>query len=304
MAESAKHYLITGATGFIGGHLCAHLLQRGDRVIALTRNTRRARRRLGDGVTAVESLGEIAPDQPVDAVINLAGENLVSGRWSPARKRKFIDSRIGTTDNLVAWIAEREQRPGVLVSGSAVGYYGDQGPKLLQECDEPRPGFSHSLCQHWEQSAQKAEELGLRVCLLRTGIVLGRDGGTLKKMLPAFRMGMGGRLGSGEQWLSWVHIIDLVRLIDFLANHATLTGPFNGTAPNPVTNAHFTAALAAQLRRPAVMHMPAVTLRLIFGELADELLLASQRVLPSTALEAGFEFQYPELEGALAQLLG
>lgn len=303
MAQDKQQVLITGATGFIGRHLCDDLRRQGASVIALTRDVRRARKRLGGDIEAVEKLADIPADRPVEAVVNLAGENLMSGPWTERRKRRFVDSRVGTTQRLVDWIGERERRPSVLVSGSAIGYYGRQECHILQEFDEPRPNFSHYLCERWEQTAQQAEDMGLRVCRLRTGLVLGTDGGVLKRMLPAFKLGLGCRLGSGEQWMSWIHIDDIVRLIQFLIGHDTLTGPFNGTAPTPVTNAEFTETLARELRRPVLFSAPAFVLRLTAGELADELLLASQRVVPAAAQEAGFEFRYPRLQPALADLL-
>lgn len=301
--QAEQTYLITGASGFIGRHLCEHWLSSGIDLVALSRYPSSARQTLGERVSVVEFLTDIPEHQHIDAVVNLAGEPLFSGRWNDRRKRRFVSSRVDTTEQLVDWLESRVQRPSVLVNGSAIGYYGDQGGKVVSEYEAPHAGFAHTLCNAWEQAALQAEELGVRVCLLRTGIVLGRDGGSLQKMLPVYRLGGGGPLGKGDQWMSWIHIDDLVRLVDFLIEHRTLSGPFNGTSPQPVTNLQFSNALGRQLHRPAFVPMPAFMLRTVFGEMADELLLCSQRILPQAALDAGFEFRHVELDEALANLL-
>lgn len=238
-----------------------------------------------------------------DAVINLAGEPLAAGRWTDARKQRFRASRIGITEQIHAWIAQQpaEQRPRVLVSGSAVGYYGERGDAVLTEADGPGDDFSATLCRDWEAAAMAIAALGPRVSCVRTGIVLDRDGGALARMLPAFRLGGGGPFGNGRHWMSWIHRADMVGLLQWLLEHGQ-AGAYNATAPTPVTNAEFARTLAGTLHRPALLALPAGVLRLGFGEMAD-LLLVSQRVLPQRALDAGFQFQYVRLDAALRAIL-
>lgn len=290
--------LITGGTGFIGQALCTALLRAGHQVSVLTRDPRRANRTL-PGITAVETLDGVQ----ADAVINLAGEPLAAGRWTEARKQQFRASRLGITRQLQAWIAQQpaEQRPSVLISGSAVGYYGERGDTALTEADSAGDDFSAVLCRDWEAEAAKIAALGPRVSWVRTGIVLDRDGGALARMLPAFRFGGGGPFGNGGHWMSWIHRVDMVALLLWLLEHGE-AGAYNATAPTPVTNAEFARTLARVLHRPALLALPAGLLRLGFGEMA-ELLLISQRVLPQRALAAGFRFQYPGLEAALRAIL-
>ncbi|MEA5124204.1 TIGR01777 family oxidoreductase [Xanthomonas floridensis] len=290
--------LITGGTGFIGQALCPALLHAGHQVSVLTRDTRRAGRVL-PGVTAVERLDGMQ----AEAIINLAGEPLAAGRWTASRKQRFRDSRLGITRQLHDWIARQspEQRPSVLISGSAVGYYGDRGDTALTEADSAGDDFSALLCRDWEAEAARIGALGPRVSVVRTGIVLDRDGGALARMLPAFRFGGGGPFGDGRHWMSWIHRADMVALLVWLLQHGQ-AGAYNATAPNPVTNAQFARTLATVLHRPALLALPAGLLRLGFGEMA-ELLLVSQRVLPQRALDAGFRFQYTQLDAALRAIL-
>lgn len=290
--------LITGGTGFIGQALCPALVQAGHQVSVLTRDLRRAARRL-PGMTVVDTLDGLQ----ADAVINLAGEPLAAGRWTDARKQRFRASRLGITGQLHAWIAQQpaERRPAVLISGSAVGYYGERGDSVLTEADHPGDDFSAQLCRDWEAEAAKIGALGPRVSWVRTGIVLDRDGGALARMLPAFRFGGGGPFGDGRHWMSWIHRADMAALLLWLLEHGQ-AGAYNATAPTPVTNAEFARTLAHVLHRPALLALPASLLRLGFGEMA-ELLLVSQRVLPQRALDAGFRFQYVHLEAALRAIL-
>ena len=294
------HHLITGGSGFIGSALCRSLLAHGHRVTVLTRDFERARGRVPEAVFLIDRL-DFAED--VDAVVNLAGENLAGGRWTAARKHEFVASRIGTTKRLLDWIARQDSPPKVLVSGSAIGWYGAHGDEELDEDADPGNDFSAHLCRDWEAEAIKAEALGVRVCRLRTGIVLGADGGALRKMLLPFRAGIGGRMGSGRQWMSWIARADLVALILWLIEHDGAHGPCNGTAPEPVTNAEFARALGAALHRPALLPTPAFALKILFGEMAD-ILLTGQRVVPKRASAGGFEFKYPDLAPALAAILG
>jgi uncharacterized protein (TIGR01777 family) len=298
-----KHLLVTGGTGFIGRALIDSLLADGHRVTVLTRDVAAARKQLP---TAVEAIDDLAALEGVDAVVNLAGENLGSGRWSAARKQRFIDSRVDITRRLVDWMRTLSRKPAVLVSGSAIGWYGPRGDETLDEDSTPGSDFSARLCQAWEAEAMTAEALGLRVCRVRIGVVLGADGGkpggALKQMLPSFRLGLGGPMGSGRQWMSWVHRDDLVTLICWLAATPTASGAYNGTAPEPVTNAGFAAALGRALHRPALLSMPGFALKLIVGEMA-EILLAGQKVLPRRARAEGFAFRFPTLDAALAETL-
>lgn len=293
------HVLITGGSGFIGRSLCNELRRHGALATVLSRHPERAR--LPQGARAVGSLEGLAP---VDAVVNLAGENLAQGRWTPARKRAFRDSRLDTTRQLIDWIAAQPaaERPKVLVSASAIGYYGLGGERPLDESAPAGQGFAADLCRDWEAAALRAEPLGLRVCRLRIGIVLGHSGGALGKMLPLFRLGLGGRLGDGQQWMSWIRRNDLVRMIVWLLKTPTARGVYNGTAPEPVRNAEFTAILAAALRRPAPLPVPAALLRISMGEMA-ELLLQGHPVLPKRALAEGFQFHAPQLTVAFDELL-
>lgn len=300
------HVLITGGTGFIGRELALNLLADGHTVTILTREITSAGNRVPSGARAIRDL---ARADAVDAVVNLAGANLGAARWNPVTKMGFRTSRIDTTRRLVDWLRrlEAERRPKVLVSGSAIGWYGPRGDEPLAESEAAGDDFSATLCRDWEAEAAKAEDLGVRVCTLRTGIVLGPSGpaggGALAQMLPAFRLGGGGPMGSGRQWMSWIHRADHVALMRFLIDHGSLRGAFNATAPNPVTNAEFAKTLGRVLKRPAVLPMPGFALKMIVGEMA-EILLTGQRVVPRAALEAGFAFRYPELEGALREVLG
>lgn len=297
------HILITGGTGFIGGALAEGLRRDGHAVTVLTRNPDAARQRLPAGCTAIDDL---APLEGVDAVVNLAGENLGAGRWNAERKQAFRDSRLDTTGRLIAWLGTLSRRPAVLISGSAIGYYGARGDETITEDSRPGSDFSARLCRDWEAVAAQAEVLGVRVSTLRTGVVLGRSGGkvagALAQMLPAFRLGGGGRMGSGRQWMSWIHLDDEVALIRWLIDQDAARGAYNATAPAPVTNAEFAKTLGRALHRPAWLPMPGFALRAIVGEMA-EILLTGQKVLPQRSLDQGFKFRFPTLEAALADVL-
>lgn len=291
------HVLITGGTGFIGRELCKQLFQTGHAATVLTRS------QSPPPLPGVRFIGRLDEAQGIDAVVNLAGEPLAESRWNTARKQAFRDSRIGTTQKLLHWMESLPARPRVLVSGSAIGYYGASDDRVLDEAAPSGEDFAATLCRDWETEALKARALGLRVCTLRTGIVLGADGGALAKMLPPFKFGAGGPMGSGEQWMSWVRRSDLIRLICWLLCNEAASGAYNGTAPGPVTNRAFARTLGAVLKRPAVLPMPAFALKTMFGEMAESLLLAGQRVVPSKAEAEGFVFEHRELEPALRDLL-
>ena len=296
------HILITGGRGFIGQALCPALLAEAHSITVLTRDPEAAARRLPPPVAYIDRLDAIADIPPVDVLINLAGEPLAGRRWNPQRKSLFLSSRVELTRHLASYFS-RNTPPKVVVNGSAIGFYGPHGDEVLDESSDGVTSFSHQLCAEWEGQAMAFEDLGARVCCLRIGIVLGSGGGALSAMLPAFRAGLGGPMGSGRQWMSWVHRTDLVRLILHCLSCEEVRGPVNGTAPEPVTNREFSRTLGRVLHRPAVLPMPGFALRLLFGEMADELLLSGQRVAPAKALATGFEFQFPELEPALADVL-
>lgn len=287
--------LVTGATGFIGSRLCSQLGKRGDEVLVLSRGAS------GGGVFHWAPLTEIAPPEAFDrcdAIVHLAGES-ISGRWTMERKRLIHDSRVLGTRNLVSSLSTRSVRPRVLVAASAVGYYGnDRGEEVLPEHSSSGEGFLAEVCRNWEAEAQKAETLGMRVVRVRIGMVLDAGGGALQPLAATFRRGLGGRLGTGRQFMSWIHRDDLVGLILHVLDHGEVTGVLNATAPNPVRNADFTRALAAVLGCSALLPAPAFALRLILGEFA-EVLLGSLRVVPQVAIETGYQFRYPEIDTAL-----
>lgn len=299
---------VTGATGFVGRRLCARLLADGHVVVALTRDRERAAR-------VLPARAEIADWEPerggvtaavldgVDAVMHLAGAGVADGRWTEHRKTLILRSRVEGTRALVTALAALapERRPRVLLSASAIGFYGDHGDTVVDEDAEAGTGFLAEVCQAWEREARAAEALGVRTVRVRIGIVLGAGGGALARMLPLFRLGIGGRLGSGRQWMSWIHLDDLVALWLFALEHDEIHGPLNAVAPRPVTNADFTRMLGAALGTPAIVPVPAVALRLALGEMAD-VLLGGQRVHPCVAERHGFRFPHPDLPAALTDL--
>ena len=290
--------LITGGTGFVGQALCPRLVAAGHEVVVLSRQARPA---LPKGARrAVVRLDELQAGD-LDGVLNLAGAPVADARWTASRKQLLIESRVATTRALVEWMAASVRRPPVLVSASAVGYYGEQGDQPVTEETEPTPGFTHALCDAWEREAERAVALGVRVCLARIGVVLDRGGGALQKMLPAFRMGAGGRLGSGANWFPWIHRHDMAAILHWMLDNPSASGPYNCSAPNPVTNAQFTSALGRAISRPTVLPVPATALKLLFGEMS-EILLASDRMLPQRLLAEGFEFRYPDIAAALAAI--
>lgn len=297
------HILVTGGTGFIGTALCPQLLIDGHQLTLLSRQPDKVRRLYGDRVKTIRRLTELPEASELDAVINLAGEGIADRPWTAARKQQLHASRVTLTEELVAVLRRRPQRPRVLISGSAIGWYGDQGDTLLEEDAAPHEEYMHTLCRDWENAAREAEPLGVRVCLLRTGVVLGRSGGMLRRLLPVFGLGLGGRLGSGEQWLSWIALGDYMNIVRALLADDSQSGVFNATAPKPVTNAEFTATLASALGRPAFLHIPETVLKLATGEMRA-LFLGSQRVLPSRLLSAGFRFRSRTLEDCLRNELG
>lgn len=294
--------LISGGTGFIGRHLIPRLLDYDHEPVVLTRSEAKARALFGSSVRVITHLQQIASDEQIDGIINLAGEGIADKRWSEERKQALIDSRINTTADLISLIMRLERNPEVLISGSAIGFYGCRSDDLqLDEQGEIVDDYSHRLCQQWESEALKAQSMGVRVCLIRTGVVLG-EGGALAKMLPAFKLGLGGPVARGDQWMSWIHIEDQVEAISMMLTHPEFNGAYNLTAPDAVTNEVFSKELAAVLSRPSWLRVPAVVLELMLGEGSD-LLVKGQRVYPKRLLEAGYKFAYPDLITALNQLL-
>jgi uncharacterized protein (TIGR01777 family) len=296
--------LITGATGFLGRRLVSMLLSEGHSVVYLARkrsaslDTRAAFHLWTHRAQMIQEL-ESVPD--CDAVIHLVGEPIAQ-RWTSEAKARIRDSRIVATHDLVDAIERLPHRPSAFISASAIGYYGNRGDEILTEESAPGQGFLAELCTLWEEEADRIREFGLRVVKVRIGVVLEKDGGALQKMLPLFRMGVGGKLGNGKQWMSWIHREDLLRMIVWAAATPSVAGVLNGTAPAPVTNAQFTRELARVLRRPALIPTPEFVLRLAYGEMAD-VLFDSARVIPGAAQKLGFQFAFNDLPSALRAIL-
>jgi uncharacterized protein (TIGR01777 family) len=302
----ARRIAISGASGLIGAALSRHLRERGDEVVHLVRRPPRAES--GDGRRETEWSPERGLEHPedlesVDAVVHLAGESIASGRWTAARRRSIRDSRVEGTRALVASLSSLQRPPRAFVCASATGYYGDRGAAPLDEQAAPGTGFLAEICVAWEQAARRARDLGARVVSFRLGVVLARDGGALPRMLPLFRLGLGGRLGDGRQYMPWISLDDAVLGVAHLLDRGEVEGAVNLVAPDAVTNAAFTAALGRVLGRPTWIPAPAAALRAVLGEAADELLLASARVIPERLLGSGFRFRLPLLEDTLHKLL-
>ena len=297
--------LVTGGTGFIGSRVCAALHEQGDAVHVLSRNPTRAKnlesaRAVYSWNPQIEKLPSEATAD-VKAVVHLAGET-IAGRWSAEKKRRIRESRILSTRHLVESLAAADTKPDVLVCASAIGYYGASGDEHFTEASPAGTDFLAKVCQEWESEAQKASDFGIRVVLVRIGLVLGLGGGLLAQVLPPFKMGVGGRLGSGRQWMSWVHVDDVVGIMLHALAGEDIRGPLNATAPVPVSNTEFTKTLGAVLRRPTLFPVPTFGLKLMMGEFADFVLL-SQNVLPEKTEVSGYEFRYRMLEPALQDLL-
>lgn len=293
--------LITGGTGLIGRHLIPRLLESGHSVTVVTRSPEKAHRLLGTRVEVWKGLEGKTTLDGIDAVINLAGEPIADKRWTGAQKQRLCESRWAITEKLSALIQASELPPQVLISGSAAGYYGDLGEVVVTEEEPPHNEFTHKLCAKWEQIACTAQSDRTRVCLLRTGVVLASQGGILGKMIPAFKMGLGGPIGNGRQYLAWIHIDDMVNGILWLLDNP-LRGPFNMVSPYPVRNVQFAHALGHALHRPAILRVPATAIRLLMGE-SSVLVLGGQRALPKRLEDSGFVFRWHDLDDALTNLL-
>jgi len=300
--SSTKRILISGASGFIGGALIPSLESSGAEITRLSRSE--------SGANTTTKTVPWDPAKPVapesisgfDAVIHLAGESIV-GRWTASKKEKIRDSRIVSTRNLAQAIARAKDKPKVFICSSAIGYYGDRGDELLNESSNPGTGFLPQVCREWEAATHAAAAAGIRTVQIRTGIVLSSKGGALAKMLTPFKMGVGGRIGSGRQWMSWIDIEDMIGAILHVLNSDSLRGPVNMVAPKPVTNSEFTKTLAAALSRPAIFPMPAFAVKLAFGEMGETVLLGSQRVDQAQLLHSGYQFRFNDLQGSLENLL-
>ncbi len=298
MSASKQSVAISGASGMVGTALTAVLRSSGNSVVGITRKESRGADGsiVWDPVTGVKDPSRL---ETVDAIVHLAGENIAERRWTPALKDRIRRSRVEGTRNLVKSLALIAGRPKVLVSASAIGYYGDRGETILDEDATAGEGFLADVCRDWEHEAQAATELGMRVVNVRIGVVLSRKGGALAKMLLPFKLGAGGIIGSGKQYWSWIGLHDLVRILAFCVEHDSIRGPVNAVSPNPMTNYDFTKGVGHALHRPTFFPLPAFMAKLVLGEMANDLLLASARVTPGKLLQHGFEFHFPELAGCL-----
>jgi uncharacterized protein (TIGR01777 family) len=296
---SSPRILVSGASGPIGSALLWSLKSQG---FAVTRLVRKAA--TGPDQIVWDPSRPVSPDtvSGFDGVIHLSGESIV-GRWTEAKKRKIIESRVQGTKHISEAIAKAAQRPRVFISASAVGYYGSRGDEILREESTSGDGFAAEICRQWEGATESAIEAGIRTAKMRFGVVMSAEGGALPKMLPPFRLGLGGRLGGGHQWSSWVAVADVVGAIEHVLNHDTLHGAVNTVSPNPVTNAEFTTTLASVLHRPAIFPMPPFVVKLIFGEMGEELFLGSQRAEPAKLVASGYKFKHPFLKNALEDIL-
>ena len=294
--------LITGGTGFIGQTLCHRLLDLDHELIVLSRRPEQVSKLCGDAVAAISNLDDLPTDESIGAIINLSGEGIADARWTRRRKQKLLDSRIDITEQLIAYVAKAKHKLSIMISGSAVGYYGNNYDTEHDEITDNPDDFAQQLCKKWEAAAEPVKDHGVRLCILRTGLVIGKDGGFVKRMLLPFKLGLGGRLGDGNQWMSWIHKDDLIAIIEMLLTSPDLEGNFNATAPEPVTNAEFSLCLAKNLNRPAIFPVPAIVLKLLLGEMS-ELLLGGQKVISENLMEQNFRFQFESLDSALKAVL-
>ncbi|WP_307746546.1 TIGR01777 family oxidoreductase [uncultured Pantoea sp.] len=296
------HILITGGTGLIGRHLIPRLQQLGHQISVVTRDVVSAREKLGDEVALWSGLAQQSNLDTIDAVINLAGEPIADKRWTEPHKQQLCESRWQITEQIVSLINASATPPSVLISGSATGFYGNTGDLVLTEDDQGQDEFTHQLCARWEQLALAAESERTRVCLLRTGVVLAPEGGALSKMKLPFKLGIGGPIGSGKQYMPWIHIDDMLNAIIWLLEHDDLRGPFNMVAPYAVRNEQFAATLGRVMHRPAFMRTPASAIKLMMGE-SSVLVLGGQHVLPKRLEASGFGFRWYDLQEALQDVV-
>jgi len=301
---STKKILITGGTGFIGQRLVQVLLTLNYELTVLTRNINSAEKVLSSKVKLITELSEIPDHCEFNIIINLAGESLAGGRWTTKRKEQFIESRLSVTSQLCNLIERLKVKPELLISGSAIGYYGPNKNNILDEKGDTTDCFPHQLCKQWEEQALKAKSSQTRVCLLRIGIVLGNNGGSLEELLLPFKLGFSMQISNGDQWMSWIHRDDLVAIMLHLIISPEISGPINGTAPQPVTNKEFANILSLYVKTYIRLRIPAKFLSIMVGELADELLITGQHVIPAKIEKNGFKFTYPTLSNALEELIG
>jgi uncharacterized protein len=303
MTTSPRKLLFSGASGLIGASLVRAAEAERIQTLQLIRREPRKPEEISWNPQAGQPVRDLALLERLDAAIHLSGANISAQRWNAARKREIVESRVGSTRALLKVLMALKQPPATLLCASATGIYGERGDEILDEESPPGEGFIADTCRAWEAEASAASEAGIRVVHLRFGVVLAAEGGALGRMLPFFRPGLGGNLGSGRQWMSWIALNDAVRAIFYILDAGALRGPLNIIAPNPVTNAEFTRALGRSLHRPAMIPVPRFALRLAFGEMADEVLLASTRAVPDRLLQAGFTFELPNLDSALKAIL-
>jgi uncharacterized protein (TIGR01777 family) len=301
--EMPRRILIAGGSGFVGRHLIPFLTTGGHEVYRLVRNKKNLQKTDIYWNPAEE---ELAPEtiEGFDAVINLAGESISQGRWTPEIKKRILASRIDSTGLLARTMAQLKHKPRVFLSASAVGYYGDKDEEIMNRDKAPGKGFLSEVCWKWEQAANPAREAGIRVVHPRLGVVLSPDGGMLQQLLPVMKWGVGGTIGTGKQYMSWIAIDDLIYAFHYILHHQGIQGAVNLVSPNPVTNAEFTRILGRVMRRPTLFSTPAIVLKTIFGEMAEEFILADSKIHPAQLLHSQYEFAYPDLEGALRHLLG
>ncbi|MFO1257521.1 MAG: TIGR01777 family oxidoreductase [Gammaproteobacteria bacterium] len=303
MSYQSKKILITGGTGFIGKHLCDRLHQEGYGLYILTRSQKTNMRMDHEKILYINDLSDIR-NTHIDIVINLAGETIAQ-RWTNKAKDEIYNSRIKTTQKLVQFITAQQKPPELFISGSAVGYYGTNNNKIFTEENIPEPidsEFATLLCHDWENEVSHLNDAGIRSVFLRIGPVLEKDGGMLAKLLPSFRLGLGTQIGDGKQWLSWIDRDDLIELILYIIHQESIEGPVNATSPNPVTNEEFSFSLAKMLSRPCLLKTPEFVLKFIFGQMAEEIMIRGQKVLPQKALSHGFQFSYPTLQQSLSKI--
>ncbi|MFK7767966.1 MAG: TIGR01777 family oxidoreductase [Mariniblastus sp.] len=301
--------LLTGGTGFVGSALIDHLMERSQEVTITSRSAQRARAKLSKPDLSViewkDPVGsplELPPGAQFDAVVNLMGESIAEGRWTENQKKRIRESRTLGTRRLVDAVIQSQSLPKVMVSASAIGIYGDSGEEIVEESHQHGTGFLTEVCEDWEVEANRLADHGVRVVNLRIGIVLGKNGGAMEKMVPMFRWCLGGKLGSGKQWMAWIHLDDLVAMIGWAIENESIVGPLNATAPNPVRNIELTKTLASAVGRPAILPAPKFGLKLVLGEFADSLFF-SQRVVPAAALASGFQFKFADVESAISEIV-
>jgi uncharacterized protein (TIGR01777 family) len=304
----SNQIIITGATGFIGKSLCKQLVQAGYDLVVLSRNPKKGSESLPNQIRvaswdAKTSEGWADYADGAYAIINLAGENIGSGRWTPGKKRRILESRLNAGKAVVEAIKKVGNKPKVLIQASGIGIYGNRDDEILDEFSRPGSGFLTEVAKQWEGSTKKVESFGVRHVIIRTGVVLGADGGFLSRVILPFRLFVGGRLGSGNQWIPWIHLDDEVRAICFLMERQNLKGAFNLTAPNPLISKDFFNLLGKTIKRPSWLPVPGFLLSLLLGERARELILSGQRAMPKRLLESGYDFLYPDAKSALREIL-